>query len=185
MYGGTEHSFARDPDFAAVSTKKDYWAKAIEAYYTKYAGIKAWHVKLVQEATTTGRVLSPTGRIFTYAPAYNKRGDLEWPITTIKNYIVQGLGADLVAIARVSLYNRLKAAQMRSKLIMTVHDSIDIDCPEDEWETVAKMARQCVADVPMNFERMFKKPFNLALNSKVMYGMNLGNMEEYNEFNRI
>lgn len=179
LYGGTEFSFARDPDFASVSTKKEYWAKAIAAYYKKYAGIKQWHTKLVQEATTTGQIVAPTGRIFTYAPKMNKFGDSEWPITTIKNYIVQGTGADLVAIARVSLYNRLKAAQMRSKLIMTVHDSIVVDCPEDEWEQIAKMASSCVKDVPMNFERLFKTPFNLGLFSKIMYGNILGDMQEW------
>lgn len=117
--------------------------------------------------------------MFVYSSKPNKLGDLEWPITTIKNYIVQSLGADLVALARVSLYNRLKAAQMRSKLIMTVHDSIVLDCPEEEWEQAAKMAISCVKDVPKNFERLFKIPFNLSLSGKIMYGNTLGTMEEY------
>jgi DNA polymerase I-like protein with 3'-5' exonuclease and polymerase domains len=103
----------------------------------------------------------------------------EWPQTTIKNYIVQGTGADLVTIARVSLYNRLKKLGLRSKLIMTVHDSIVIDCPEEEWEQVAKLALQAVQDVPSNFERLFGKVFNLALNAEVLYGRNLGAMTEW------
>ncbi|MCR4284929.1 MAG: DNA polymerase [archaeon] len=175
LYGGTEHSFARDPDFKAVSTKKEYWAKAIEAYYDKYKGIKAWHVKLVQEATTTGQVISPTGRIFKYEPRHSFRG-VEWPITTIKNYIVQGTGADLVTIARVSLFNRMKKANLQSKLVATVHDSITLDCPENEYKEIGKLAKQCVEDVPLNFKRLFNKDFNLSLTATVEYGKTLGEM---------
>lgn len=178
LYGGTEHSFARDPDFTTVSSKKEYWAKAIEAYYTKYQGIKDWHTRLVQEATTTGQIVSPTGRVFYYQPKTTIWGT-EWPITTIKNYIVQGTGADLVTIARVSLFNRMKTLNLKSKLIMTVHDSIVIDCPDTEWEQVAQLALQCVNDVPKNFKRLFGKEFNLGLNAEILYGNNLEEMKEY------
>lgn len=177
LYGGTEHSFVRDPDFTPISTNKKYWATAIEAYYNKYKGIKAWHNHLIQEATSTGKILSPTGRTFYYEP-FDKGWGVEWPVTNIKNYIVQGTGADLVMIARVSLYNRMKKLGLKSKLTMTVHDSIVIDCPDDEWERVASLALQSVRDVPMNFERLFGKPFNLGLNAEILYGKDLSNMVE-------
>jgi DNA polymerase-1 len=177
LYGGTEHSFARDPDFKEVSTKKEYWAKAIEAYYDKYKGIKQWHTKLIQEATTTGKIVSPTGRQFGYQYKSTIRG-IEWPVTTIKNYIVQGTGADLVAIARVSLFNRMKKLGLRSKLVATVHDSIVIDCTDHEYEEVAMVALSCVQAVPTNFERLFGKPFNLKLDAEVLYGPNMQDMKE-------
>lgn len=178
LYGGTEYSFARDPDFTAVSSSKEYWKKAIGAYYDKYRGIQAWHTKIVQTATTEGRLVSPTGRIFPYTPKEGKYG-LEWPITMIKNYPVQSFGADLVMIARISLFNRMKKLNMKSKLIATVHDSIVIDCPEEEWEQVAIVALSCIQDVPSNFERLFKTPFNLALNAEVLYGHNMQDMIEW------
>jgi DNA polymerase-1 len=178
LYGGTEHSFIKDPDFTSISSNKTYWAKAIEAYYTKYRGIKEWHTRIIQEATTTGQVISPTGRVFKFEPKQGRYG-MEWPVTTIKNYIVQGTGADLVMIARISLFNRMKAAKMRSKLIMTVHDSIVGDCPEDEWEQFSRLALEAINDVPKNFERLYKVPFNLELNAEVLYGANLGDMKEW------
>lgn len=181
LYGGTEHSFVKDPDFTSVSSNKKYWAKAIENYYNKYKGIKQWHNRLVQTATTEGTIISPTGRQFHYQQYQNKRGDWEWPITTIKNYIVQGTGADLVMIARISLANRLKKMGLSSKLVATVHDSIVIDCPEEEWELVAKTALQAVQDVPMNFERLFGQEFNLPLTAEVLYGKTLGDMNEWSE----
>ncbi len=177
LYGGTEHSFVRDPDFQSVSTNKKYWAKAIENYYNKYKGIKQWHNKLIQTATTEGTIISPTGRMFHYQQYQNKRGDWEWPVTTIKNYIVQGTGADLVMIARISLANRLKKLGVKSKLVATVHDSLILDCPLDEYEQVGRLAVQCVKDVPLNFERLFGIPFNLPLSATVEYGETLGEMK--------
>lgn len=181
LYGGTEFSFAKDPDFVSVSTNKKFWSKVIENYYNKYKGIKQWHNRLVQIATTEGTIISPTGRQFHYQQYQNKRGDWEWPITTIKNYIVQGTGADLVMIARISLANRLKKMGLSSKLVATVHDSLILDCPEEEWELVAKTALQAVQDVPMNFERLFGQEFNLPLTAEVLYGKTLGDMNEWSE----
>lgn len=84
IYGGTEYSYARDPDFVGVSSSTKYWLKVIERFYDKYKGWAAWHVKLMQEATTTGRLVMPTGRVYTYSPLAS--GD--WPRTTILNYPV-------------------------------------------------------------------------------------------------
>jgi DNA polymerase I len=178
LYGGSEYSFARDPDFKEVSTKKEYWKAAIEAYYDKYRGVKQWHTKLLQEATTTGQIVSPTGRIFKYEPKHTARG-IEWPTTTIKNYTVQGTGADLVMLARISLFNHMKKLDLQSKLCATVHDSIVIDCPEDEYEEVARLALASVQAVPANFERLFGKPFNLRLDAEVLVGHNMGEMSEW------
>lgn len=178
LYGGSEYSFAKDPDFTPVSTSKDYWAKAIEAYYTKYKGIKKWHTKIVQEVTTTQRLTSPTGRFFTFEPKMGRQG-LEWPTTMIKNYPVQSLGADLVMIARITLMNRMRVAGVTGKLVSSVHDSMVIDAPEHEVDQLAAMAMSSINDVPKNFQRLFGTEFNLPLNAEVLTGNSLGEMKKW------
>jgi len=178
IYGGSEYSFAKDPDFTSVSTSKDYWAKVIDEYYSKYKGIKKWHTKIVQEVTTTKKLTSPTGRFFTFEPKMGSRG-LEWPTTMIKNYPVQSLGADLVMIARITLMNRMRAAGVTGKLVSSVHDSMVIDAPEHEVDLLAAMAMSSINDVPKNFHRLFGTEFNLPLNAEVLIGNNLGNMQKW------
>lgn len=173
LYGGTH--FTQDPEFSCVSSSKAYWNEAIEAFYTKYKGIKQWHTKLIQEATTTGKVISPTGKFYPYKP--DRFG--EWPLTTIKNYIVQGLGADLVMISRISVLRRIKAANLQAKLISSVHDSIVVDCPKEEVDTCAALLKSSIEDVPMNFERLFGKKFSLPLGSEILVGNTLGDMKKY------
>ncbi len=88
IYGGTEHSFVRDPDFMPVSTNKKYWANVIEQYYSKYKGIKEWHDKLIAEVVETGKIQMLTGRSYIFDWKDNWKGDKELPITQIKNYPV-------------------------------------------------------------------------------------------------
>lgn len=122
--------------------------------------------------------MSPTGRFFVFEPKQGRSG-LEWPSTTIKNYPVQSLGADLVMIARITLFNRLKASGLTAKLVSSVHDSIVIDCPEHEKEAVCRLALSSIKDVPLNFKRLYNKEFNLPLNAEVLFGNNLGDMTKW------
>lgn len=157
IYGGTAYSYANDPEFASVSRDPKFWEGVIEAFYEKYRGIRDWHTSLLRQVGESGIYTSPTGRQFTFT--LNQWGKL--PETTIKNYPVQSLGADIMSIVRVSLYGRMKKLGMKSKLINTVHDSVVADCPDDEVEAFKRLVEEVFADIPANFERVFKVPFNL------------------------
>ena len=128
----------------------------------------------MQEATTTGKVVMPTGREYNYA--VTPRGD--WPRTTILNYPVQGLGADIMAIIRVAFYKRFMRRQIEGKLISTVHDSIVVDAPAKSLDEVNALFQEVFKDAPKLFEQWFGAPFNLPLNVEVSYGPNMADLEE-------
>jgi len=178
LYGGSAYSFVNDSDFMAVSKSEKYWANVIDMYYEKYSGLNQWHDKIVEQAMRTKKLVMPTGRVFKFEPTLTARGDLKWPITNIKNYPVQGTGSDLVAIARVSMFNRMLKSKLRSKMLATVHDSILFDCPDDEVATVAKMIHQVAEDVPQNFKRLFGCEYNLPFLVEVEVGSNYADMEK-------
>lgn len=174
MYGGSAYSYANDPDFTSVSTSEKFWQKVIDKFYEKYSGLAKWHTEIVQQVTLSGQLVMPTGRVYTYER--NKRG--EWPVTTIKNYPVQGLGADIMAIARVSFNKRFSAAGIKGLQVNTVHDSIVCDVEESEIIPVTKLFHEVFADLPANFEKMFKTPFNLPLRCEVSAGPNMKDTKE-------
>ena len=181
IYGGSAFSYAHDPNFSSVSKSEKYWQKVIDEFYSKYKGLHKWHIKLMQEATTTGMVKLPTGRIYQYQPE-DRRGDKVWPRTTILNYPVQGLGADLMSIARVSLFNRMrKLGYENAKLINTVHDSIIIDCDNSHVDALAKTLLKVFEDIPQNFHKLFGVEFNLPMKGEVKVGKTWGDLEEYKE----
>lgn len=180
LYGGGAYSFANDPDFTATSTSVKYWERAIEAFYEKYKGVKDWHETLIETAQREGQLEIFSGRIFPFTPLVNKwNGSMDWPITQIKNYPVQGGGADLVMLARLEASRRLKASGVVYKLISTIHDSIVVDCPTEFVPTVARILFDSIEAVPRLCKQVFGYDFSLPLTSEIQVGMNKKDMENY------
>jgi DNA polymerase I-like protein with 3'-5' exonuclease and polymerase domains len=88
IFGGTAFSFYKDPDFDEAKYSLAQWEGVIEKFYAKYKGIYEWHQRIVKEATTKKKLSIPTGRSWRFEMVKNYKGELEWPITQIKNYIV-------------------------------------------------------------------------------------------------
>lgn len=116
----------------------------------------------------------PTGRVFEYER--NQRGD--WPETTIKNYPVQGTGADIMSIIRVDYARRHNKQKLIGKRITTVHDSIVVDCPSNEKDITIQLFYDIYKDLPMNFEKIFGIKYNLPLFCEVSIGNNLKELKE-------
>jgi len=131
----------------------------------------------MQTVTRTGKLVMPTGREYHYE-TYLKRGEKVWPRTTILNYPVQGLGADLLTIVRVLIFKYLKEAQLEAKLISTVHDSIDVDAPEREVDKVLEIFKRAFENTPKVFERTFNVNFNVPFLGECFTGPNLKDLKE-------
>ena len=178
IYGGSAYSYANDPNFKDIGNEQ-FWQKIIEEFYAKYTGLKAWHDEIFLRAKKDNKLTMPTGRRYDYLPEINSMGNLKYPRTRILNYPVQGLGADLMAIARVSLRNRLAGIE-GVKLINTVHDSIMLDYDENVCYTnsIVEIVNNCFNDIPKNFKMLFGKEFNLPMRVDVQTGSSWGNLED-------
>ena len=182
IYGAQAWGYAHDSDFIDVSTDQTFWQKVIDEYYRKYSGMRGWHNTLIQDAIKLGVYKSPTGRIYSY-PAQDVAVRNWFWRPKILNYPVQGLGADLVMLARISFWNRLKSLNYWEfvKLCSSVHDSIvvDVDNSKELCYTISKMLKECVEEVPTLFKKHFNLEFNLPLSAEVKIGKDLKNMEVY------
>lgn len=172
IYGGTEYSFAKDPDFMQVSSNPKYWKKVLEAYFEKYNGLAKWHTKLLQTVQKQGYIDIPSGRYFPFEPVKNWRGELKWPETQIKNFPVQGYGADLVKLARIEAFKNVSTAGYKSLFIQTIHDSLVYDCLDNELSFVAAIVKKAIEDVPRLAKERFNHDFSLPLRCELMLGEN-------------
>lgn len=179
VYGGSAYSYANDPNFSEVSKKESYWQDVIDRFYAKYKGIDMWHTKIVKEAIMNKQLTIPTGRIFKFTPKPNYKGEMTFPITQIKNYPVQGLGADIMSVIRVEFANRFYKEKIDGLLVNTVHDSIVCDVKEKELERTAALFNQVFADGPKLFEQRFGVEFNLPLLCEIGYGNDMKQLEVY------
>ena len=73
------------------------------------------------------------------------------------NTPVQGSAADIIKLAMVKVYNRLRSEGLRSRLILQVHDELIVEAPFDEAEHVKEILKQemegaVTLDVPLTVE---------------------------------
>ncbi len=176
LYGGSAYSFANDPDFTGCSSSQSFWQEVIDKYYTKYGGIKKWHNGLLLEAQENGRIALPWGRYFPIKPDINKRES--WPLTVIKNYPVQGGGADLVMLARLEANRLLRESGVHALFVGSIHDSIVVDTPEENVYNIGKLLKQAVEEVPSLCKKVWDYEFSLPLKCEIAYGPNKTDMTE-------
>jgi len=173
LYGGSDYGFSMDADFLHMGYSRKQWAEVIEAFYTKYKGIKKWHDSLLETAMRQGYIEIPSGRYFNFRPTNGR-----WPITTIKNYPVQGWGADLVMLARIELMRRLRESDIEAKFICTVHDSLVVDTLEKNVYTISMMLKESIEAVPLLCKSTFGYAMQLPLTCEIQAGPNKRDMEE-------
>jgi len=113
-------------------------AKAyMDAYLDKYSGVHTYMKNVVAEAKSEGYVKT----------LYNRRRELHeinsknfnersFGERVALNMPIQGTAADIIKLAMVNVYKRLKAEGLKSKLILQVHDELICECPDDEVERV-------------------------------------------------
>ncbi len=178
IYGGSAFSYANDPDFMGVSRDVKFWQRIIDEYYKKYSGVKKWHELIVNTVKKQGYLEVPSGRFYTFEPIL-KRGEYKWPVTQIKNYPVQGFGADLVMLARIEAKRLITEAGIQADFVQTVHDSIVVDTPTENCYTVCMALKQAVESVPRLCYEEFGYEFGLPLTCEIQPGKNKLEMTEY------
>lgn len=185
LYGATAFGYTTDSDFIGVGFNQKRWQSVISEFYAKYEGIKKWHIELENRAKLDGFLTIPSGRYFTFQPEKKSYG-WKWPITLIKNYPVQGFGADLVMLARIEAFKRFKEAGLPGYFIQTIHDSLVFDIPnikldngDDLVYTISMLCKNAVEKVPNLCREHFKYDFTLPLTSEILVGPNKKDLIEY------
>ncbi len=174
IYRGSGWAFARDPDFFHVSKEPEYWDDLNAKFFKKYRGIDQCHTRWAQLIAQKKPIVSPLGN--SWSVPLRPDGRIPW--TDLTNWPVQGTGADIVLLGRVTLRNRLRKENSISLSVNTVHDSIVYDCPSrKEIDLVAKTAIESFRDISANIKRMWGVPVPLLFTGEVKVGPTLSEKE--------
>ena len=60
------------------------------------------------------------------------------------NFPLQGSASDIIKVAMLNVYNKLRDKKLRAKLILQVHDELIVECPEEEREEVISLLIECM-----------------------------------------
>jgi len=175
IYRGPAFAYSRDPDFTSVSRSVDFWQDVIDRYYDKYKVLHKTHLAYINQVKKTGKLVSPIGRSYTFEPR-KQRGEMVWSEPDICNWINQGLGADVMAVARIAAHQRFKKYNLESLLVSTVHDSIVADCPDKEVDTVKEIFTDIFDKLPSNISKTYDIKWNVPMIGECSVGPNMSDL---------
>ena len=112
----------------------------IEQYLEKYSGIKKFMDDIVEDAKEKGYVETLFHRR-RYIPELNSKNYMvrQFGTRVAMNTPIQGTAADIMKIAMIDTYKKLKEENLDAKVILQVHDELMIECKIEEKETVKKL----------------------------------------------
>ena len=138
VYGIGAFSLAKD--IGVTRAEADSY---IKGYLANFSGVAKYMTDIVEKAKKDGYVETMFARR-RYLPelsssnhmlrAFGERVALNMPI--------QGTSADIIKIAMVRVYERLKKQCLMAKLIMQVHDGLIIEAPLDEVQEAGKILKE-------------------------------------------
>lgn len=168
IYGISSFGLSKQLDIG-VKQAKEY----IDSYFSKYVGIKNWSKKIIEEAKQKGYVKTITGRI-RYIPEINSTSKqiVAFGERMALNTPVQGTSADIIKIAMINISKKLKEQNLKSKILIQVHDDLLLEVPKEEKNVVINMLKY-------EMEHAIKLDVPLLVAIKV--GNNWAHMQNFDE----
>ncbi|HXW16287.1 MAG TPA: DNA polymerase I, partial [Terriglobia bacterium] len=126
-----------------TGTSRTEAQRYIDTYFERYRKVKDYLEGLVEQARTTGRVRTAFGRL-RHMPEI-KSADAQTRNRAEReamNTPLQGTAADLMKLAMVKTQMRLERENMQTRMILTVHDELVFEAPEQELDRAKAIVRE-------------------------------------------
>ena len=138
VYGKTDFGLAQDLNIP-VPKAKAY----IESYFANYDKIKVFMDEAIKNATDKGYALTIFNRR-RYIPEINSSNFMvrNQGKRFAMNAPIQGSAADIIKIAMVNVFTRLKDENLKSRLILQVHDELIVEALEEEIDKVCSIVKE-------------------------------------------
>lgn len=153
IYGLSPYGISQQTDLSAAQG-----AEFIKQYFSEYAGIYGYLEETKVKARELGYVETLAGRRRYIpeisSPNFQVRQGAE---RVAVNMPIQGTAADIIKFAMISIDKKLMEANLRSKMLLQVHDELIFEVPTDEIEIVKSiildfMPRAMNLDVPLDVQ---------------------------------
>lgn len=143
VYGISDFSLAEDIGVSRYEARQ-----YIDSYLEKYSGVRDYMKTIVEKAREEGYVSTLMGRRRYLPEISSKNFNIRsFGERVALNTPIQGTAADIIKLAMVRVYERLKAEKMKSRLILQIHDELIIESPEDEAEMAAALLKEEMSGV--------------------------------------
>ncbi len=158
IYGMSEFRLSKDIGMS-ISEARDF----INKYFETYPEVKTYMDEVVETCKKQGYISTLLNRK-RYIPTINDKNFMvrQQAQRYAMNTPIQGTGADILKLAMIEVDKALKEKNLKSQMILQVHDELIFDVFEDELEEVMSLVKEkmenCIKmDVPLIVEGNYAK----------------------------
>ncbi|HEY3118872.1 MAG TPA: DNA polymerase I [Chloroflexota bacterium] len=138
IYGVSPFGFAQQTGLSQHEA-----ADFMRRYFEKFPGVSAFQKRLIAEARESGTVTTLLGRKRTIPELRSQVRQVRAAGERMAiNAPVQGTASDIIKIAMVRLFRHMQEREMRSRMLLQVHDELLFESPEDELDQMKKSAKE-------------------------------------------
>ena len=140
IYGMSAFGLARQ-----LNISRKQAAEYIDLYFARYPGVQNYMNQVRHSAAENGYVETHFGRRL-YLPEINSSNGMRRQAAerTAINAPMQGTAADIIKLAMINVDNWLQSRQLKSQMIMQVHDELVLEVPENEFKQVVVGVKECM-----------------------------------------
>ena len=161
IYGMSDYGLEQ-----ATELSREEAAQFITSYFEKYPGVRQYLESTKQQARDKGYVQTLLGRRRPIPEINSANRQIREAAERMAiNMPVQGTSADIIKVAMINLYREMQQRQMKSKMLLQVHDELLFEVPEAEMEEM----RQLVPKI-MSTALEISVPLKVDINSGQNWG---------------
>lgn len=135
LYGAGSTNISRQLGISRADAKL-----LIDQYFSTYKDLKSYMANVVENARTNGYVKTLLGRKRVLRDINSKNALSRTNSERVAiNTPIQGTAADMIKIAMVNIHKRLHKEQLKTKMILQVHDELVFDVPKDELNKIKEL----------------------------------------------
>ena len=135
IYGMSDYGLEQ-----ATELSREEATQFIASYFEKYPSIKQYLDSTKQRARDKGYVQTLLGRRRTIPEINSTNRQVSQAAERMAiNMPVQGTSADIIKVAMINLYREMEKRQLKSKMLLQVHDELLFEVPEEEMEEMCQL----------------------------------------------
>jgi DNA polymerase-1 len=148
IYGQSPFGLAK-----GLGISQDEAAEFIDGYFATYRGVTNFMLRTLEECRLKGYVSTMMGRRraidgvrspdkLTLGTEQPSRRPLNLPERTAVNSVIQGSAADLIKLAMISIFRRLRDEKLDARMILQIHDELLFEVSPRHIDPLARLVRE-------------------------------------------
>jgi DNA polymerase-1 len=137
MYGQSSFGLAQTLKISRTEAKN-----YIDKYFTRFSSIKRFLDTLKDQAEQTGYAITYHGRKRLLPDIYSQNRTIKAQAERMAiNSPIQGTAADIIKLSMISIDKKMREQNLKSKMLLQVHDELIFEVLEDELATMKKLVQ--------------------------------------------